>query len=62
MPMFVTQIPCVAAGPFHGPLVVTMRPLRPSQAIEAMILTSRYPQAHGAPVHFGDPAEIGIAD
>ncbi len=62
VPMFVTQIPCVAAGPFHGPLVVTMRPLRPSQAIEAIILTSRYPQAHGAPVHFGDPAEIGIAD
>ena len=56
------KLPCEPAGAFFGPLVVTMRPLVPAQAIEAAIITSRYPQAHGAPIHFGDPQSIGIAD
>ena len=25
-------------------------------------MTSRFPAVHGAPVHVGDPAELGIAD
>jgi uncharacterized protein YcsI (UPF0317 family) len=25
-------------------------------------ITSRFPAVHGAPVHLGDPALIGIAD
>jgi uncharacterized protein YcsI (UPF0317 family) len=62
VPMFRTNLPCTPAGPFRGPLVVTMRPLTPVQAIEAVVITSRYPQAHGAPVHFGDPGAIGISD
>jgi len=62
VPMFRTNLPCTPVGPFRGPLVVTMRPLTPSQAIEAVVITSRYPQAHGAPVHFGDPGAIGISD
>ena len=62
VPMFRTNLPCIPSGPFHGPLVVSMRPLTPAQAIEAVIITSRYPQAHGAPVHFGDPGAIGISD
>jgi uncharacterized protein YcsI (UPF0317 family) len=49
-----------AVGCFHGPLVVSMRPLTPAHAIEATIITSRFPHAHGAPVHFGDPGAIGI--
>jgi uncharacterized protein YcsI (UPF0317 family) len=61
-PMFRTSIPTVAAGPFAGPMVVTMRPFQPKEAIRAIQITSRYPQVHGAPVHFGDPAAIGIAD
>jgi uncharacterized protein YcsI (UPF0317 family) len=61
-PMFRTSIPTVAAGPFDGPMVVTMRPFRPKEAIRAIQITSRYAQVHGAPVHFGDPAAIGIAD
>lgn len=60
VPMYRTNLACVASGPFRGPLVVTMRPLSPAQAIEAIVITSRYPQAHGAPVHFGDPHAIGI--
>ena len=62
VPMYRTNLPCTPAGPFRGPLVVTMRPLTPAQAIEAVVITSRYPQAHGAPVHFGDPGAIGISD
>jgi uncharacterized protein YcsI (UPF0317 family) len=62
VPMYRTAVPCTPAGVFAGPLVVTMRPLTPAQAIEAVVITSRYPQAHGAPVHFGNPDAIGISD
>jgi len=62
VPMYRTNIPCRAAGRFHGPLVVSMRPLSPAQTIEAVRICSRFPQAHGAPIHFGDPAAIGIHD
>ena len=60
--MFRTTLPTEPAGPFGGPLVVTMRPLRAADAIRAVQITSRYPAVHGAPVHLGDPALIGIAD
>lgn len=62
VPMFRTSIPCVPAGVFHGPLVVSMRPLRPADAIRAVQITSRFPSVHGAPVHLGLPAQIGIKD
>lgn len=60
--MFRTSIATVAAGRFHGPLVVTMRPLVAADAIRAVQITSRYPAVHGAPVHLGDAALIGIRD
>ncbi len=60
--MFRTSIATEPAGPFAGPLVVTMRPLRAADAIRAVQITSRYPAVHGAPVHLGDPALIGIHD
>ncbi|MCE2915205.1 MAG: putative hydro-lyase [Rubrivivax sp.] len=60
--MFRTSIDTVAAGPFAGPLVVTMRPFVAADAIRAVQITSRYPAVHGAPVHLGDPALIGIPD
>jgi uncharacterized protein YcsI (UPF0317 family) len=60
--MFKTRIATVPAGPFSGPLVVTMRPLKAADAIRAVQITSRYPAVHGAPVHLGDPALIGIHD
>ena len=62
VPMYRTNIPCKPAGPFRGPLVVSMRPLNPADAIRAIQITSRFPAVHGAPVHIGLPAEIGIAD
>ena len=62
VPMFRTNIPCQPAGVFSGEMVVSMRPLSGADAIKAVQITSRYPRVHGAPVHLGDPAEIGIKD
>jgi uncharacterized protein YcsI (UPF0317 family) len=41
-------------------MVVSMRPYRAADAIRAVQITARFPAVHGAPVHLGDPAEIGI--
>ena len=60
--MYITNRKCTPAGPFSAPLVVTMRPMTPSQAIRATQVTTRFHLTHGAPVHLGDPAEIGIND
>jgi uncharacterized protein YcsI (UPF0317 family) len=60
--MYRSSIATVPAGPFHGPMVVSMRPLRPADAIRAVQVTSRYPAVHGAPVHIGLPQLIGIDD
>lgn len=53
-----TALPATLAGPFHGPLCVTMRWLTPADAVKAVQVTSRFPLAHGAPIHIGDPAVI----
>jgi uncharacterized protein YcsI (UPF0317 family) len=62
VPMYRTNWPCRSAGPFAGPLVVSMRPYTPAQAVRAASITARYPLAHGVPVHWGSPAALGIAD
>lgn len=62
VPMYITDVPCVPAGVFHGPVVVSMRPVPPEQVVRSVQVTSRYPAVHGAPIHVGDPAQIGIAD
>ncbi len=62
VPMYRTSIDCVPAGPFKGKMVVSMRPMRPADAIRAVQITSRFPAVHGAPVHLGLPEAIGIAD
>jgi uncharacterized protein YcsI (UPF0317 family) len=60
--MYTTSIQCTPAGRFQGPMVVSMRPLTPANAIRAVQVTSRFPNVHGAPVHLGFPEQIGIAD
>lgn len=60
--MWRTSIACRPAGIFHGPMVVSMRPIRPADLVKAVTVSARYPGAHGAPIHIGDPAAIGIAD
>jgi uncharacterized protein YcsI (UPF0317 family) len=54
-----TSRPTEPAGPFRGDLIVTMRWLTPAQAIAAVQVSSRFPFNHGAPIHIGDPADIG---
>ena len=60
--MYRSNIATAAAGVFSGPMVVSMRPLKAADAIRAIQITSRFPNVHGAPVHMGDPSQIGIAD
>jgi uncharacterized protein YcsI (UPF0317 family) len=62
VPMYRTNIACQPSGPFAGPMVVSMRPFKPAQAIRAVQITSRFPAVHGAPVHLGHPHLIGISD
>ncbi len=60
--MYVTSKQCVSSGPFTSPLVVSMRPMTPDQAIRACQITTRFYLTHGAPVHLGSPEELGIKD
>ncbi|UOD49862.1 putative hydro-lyase [Orrella daihaiensis] len=60
VPMYRTNVPTNTAGKFHGPLVVSMRPFKPADAIRAIQITTRFPDVHGSPVHIGDPELIGI--
>lgn len=62
VPMYTTNIPCRPAGVFEGPLVVSMRPFKPEAAIKAALITGARPEVHGAPIHMGNPAAIGVAD
>ncbi len=62
VPMYRTSVECRPAGVLRGPLVVSMRPVPASLVATAVRVTSRYPAVHGAPVHVGDPAGIGIRD
>jgi uncharacterized protein YcsI (UPF0317 family) len=62
VPMFISSIACAPAGAFSGPLVVTMRPIPAPLVPKAVQVSGRFPAVHGAPVHIGDPAAIGIRD
>ena len=60
--MYRTTSRCAEAGVFRGPLVVSMRPIPQALVSVAVQTSGRYWGAHGAPVHIGDPAALGIAD
>ncbi|MBI4241394.1 MAG: putative hydro-lyase [Candidatus Rokubacteria bacterium] len=60
--MWRTSRACRPAGRFRGPMVVSMRPVPAELVPKAVTVTARFPMAHGAPVHIGDPAAIGIRD
>ena len=62
VPMYLTNIETDPAGIFHGKTVVSMRPMPADQAIRATSITASMPRVHGAPIHIGDPAVIGISD
>lgn len=62
VPMFKSNLDLAPAGPFSGKMVVTMRPIRADQVDKARAISARFPQAHGAPIAVGDPAQLDIAD
>jgi uncharacterized protein YcsI (UPF0317 family) len=62
VPMYRTNRPCQPAGVFRGPMVVSMRPLSPAQAVTAVRVCTRFPRAHGTPIHLGEPEALGIRD
>lgn len=62
VPMYITNIPCQPAGVFQGNMVVSMRPLPYDQIVKSVLVTGSMPKVHGAPVHIGEPAAIGIRD
>lgn len=62
VPMYKTTKRSATAGALSGPIVVSMRPIPASQVADAVRITSRYPAVHGAPVHIGNPEELGITD
>jgi uncharacterized protein YcsI (UPF0317 family) len=60
--MYRTHLACVPAGRFSGEMVVSMRPIKVRDLDRVVAICSRFPQAHGAPLHAGDPHALGIAD
>jgi len=62
VPMFKTNIKTIESGLFSGPMVVSMRAIPIDKLGMVRAISANFPMAHGAPVHWGDPAEIGIAD
>lgn len=62
VPMYKTNRPNRKTGIFEGELVVSMRPMKPQFIDQVIAISAAMPLAHGAPVHVGDPADIGIAD
>ena len=62
VPMYRTSIDCEPVGQFLGKMVVSMRPLSTEDTIKSIQICSKFPSVHGAPIHFGDPDEIGVKD
>ncbi len=62
VPMYKTNIMCKEAGAFKGAMVVSMRPIPEDNLEDVIRITKQYPRVHGAPVHIGNPKDIGIKD
>lgn len=62
VPMFNTNIPLKPAGIFGGNMVVSMRPIPYDLVVKAVNVTTAMPRVHGAPIHIGNPEQIGIKD
>ena len=60
VPMYQTNIQCIKAGIFEGPVVVSMRPFHPDVVESVINITEKYPRVHGSPIHIGTPEDIGV--
>ena len=60
---YLTNLQCHPVGPFKGQMICSCRIYKNSfEAIKSVQVTSRFPLAHGTPVHIGDPALVGVTD
>ncbi len=60
---YLTNLQCHPVGPFKGPMICSCRIYRNSfEAIKSIVVSARFPLAHGTPVHIGDPTLIGVTD
>lgn len=62
VPMYLTGVDCTPAGSMSGKMVMSMRPIPHNQVVKAVQISGAIPQVHGAPIHIGDPAAIGVRD
>lgn len=62
VPMFKTNIDCNEAGIFKGKMVVSMRPIPKDKIVKSVLVSGSMPKVHGAPIHIGNPKDIGIKD
>lgn len=62
VPMYRTNVETKPAGPFRGGMVVSMRRIPEDMVTVAQETSAKFPWAHGAPVHIGDPGDLGIRD
>lgn len=62
VPMYRSNLLCLRTGRFRGPQIVSMRPVPAELVQRAAKATADMPYAHGAPVHIGEPREIGVRD
>ena len=62
VPMYISNIQCVSSNSFRGPMTVSMRPIPENKIARTIQICSRFPTAHGIPVHIGSPERIGIKD
>lgn len=60
--MYITNIECEPAGKMNGKMVCSMRPIPYNQIVDSVMISGAIPKVHGAPIHIGDPAVIGIED
>ena len=60
VPMYKTNIKNIKCGPFGNSMVVSMRIFKKNQVNNVMNICKSFHWAHGKPIHYGSPDEIGI--
>uniref|UniRef100_H2Y4B2 DUF1445 domain-containing protein n=1 Tax=Ciona savignyi TaxID=51511 RepID=H2Y4B2_CIOSA len=60
--MFRTNIDCYGSGPFQCKMIVSMKAISKTGLSKIHQITSKFSDVHGAPIHYGNPARIGIPD
>jgi len=60
--MYRTNIATTPSPHFACDMVVSMRPYKSKDIDAVRQITGEFPKAHGAPIHVGDPEQIGIKD